>query len=46
MNGFPTLDKLEFVMNFRDYEIDSKERFLDYLTALHCHHKRLRAEKK
>lgn len=42
----PTLDMLDFVMKFRDYEIDSKDQFLDYLAALHYHHRKLRAEKK
>jgi hypothetical protein len=46
INGMPTLDMLDFVMKFRDYEIDSKDQFLDYLAALHYHHRKLRAEKK
>jgi len=45
MNGYPTLSKLEFVMNYEDYEVDDKETFFEYLLAIHDHTKRFISEK-
>jgi len=46
MNGYPTLSKLEMVMDFENYEIDDKEAFFEYLLAIHDWTKRLISEKR
>ena len=35
MNGYPTLDMLDFILKYEDYEIEDKERFFRYITELH-----------
>jgi hypothetical protein len=36
MMGNPTLDKLEFVMETLNNEVSDKERFLQYIEAIHA----------
>lgn len=36
MMGNPSLDKLEFVMDSMNNEVSDKERFLEYIEALHA----------
>jgi hypothetical protein len=35
MNGYPTLDMLDFILKHEDYEIENKERFMHYITEIH-----------
>lgn len=45
MNGYPQLTKLDTVMGYKDYEVESKERFYGYIKALHGINIKLRNER-